>query len=127
MKLHISRTLRKNQTPWESKLWNKIRNEGIEDLKFRRQYKIGKFIVDFCCINKKIIIELDGGQHNTEENIEKDKERQKYLENEGFKVLRFWNNEIDNNLDGVILKILEAAKPHPQPLSENGEGGLKAG
>ena len=107
MKSHITRTLRKNQTPWEAKLWNILRDKGIENLKFRRQHKIGHYVVDFCCLEKRLVIEIDGGQHNEDENIKKDLERDKYLKGQGYKVLRFWNNEVAENLDGVIEKILE--------------------
>lgn len=108
MKEHISRELRKNQTPWERKLWSEIRGRKISNLKFRRQFKIGKYITDFCCLDKMLIIELDGGHHNEDTIIIEDKIRQKYLEYNGYKVLRFWNNEIEENLEGVIARILQA-------------------
>lgn len=76
-------------------------------MKFRRQFKIGNYIVDFCCLEKKLIIELDGSQHTIKQNIIQDKKRQEFLENLGYKVLRFWNNEIDENPDGVIQKIIQ--------------------
>ena len=75
--------------------------------KFRRQYLVGKYIVDFCCPQAKLIIELDGGQHNENGIIEKDKTRDEFLKNEGFRVLRVWNNEIDDNIEGVYEKIVE--------------------
>ena len=101
----LARNLRKNSTPQEQKLWNLLRNRQLKNLKFKRQYPIGEYIVDFVCKEKKIIIELDGSQHNFEENIKNDNERTEYLENLGFKVIRFWNNEIENNIDGVILEL----------------------
>ena len=106
MKTHITRTLRRNQTPWEQKLWRVLRNSKLENLKFRRQHNIGKYVVDFCCLSKKLVIEIDGGQHNIDAVNVKDKQRQKYIEDQGYKVLRFWNNEIDNNLAGVIERIV---------------------
>lgn len=106
-KTHLTRKLRQDQTPWEIKLWNTLKNRGIGNLKFRRQYKIGDYVVDFFCPSKKLIIELDGGQHNLENYQVKDQERQKHLQSQGYKVLRFWNNEIDDNLEGVIEKIFE--------------------
>jgi len=99
--LNLSRNLRKNQTPQEQKMWQILRNRNFHNLKFKRQHPIGKYIVDFVCIEKMLIIELDGGQHNEDVNIEYDNKRTKYLESLGFKVFRFWNNEIDNNLSGV--------------------------
>ena len=101
------KNLRKNQTPHEKKLWTLLRNRQINNCKFRRQHLIGKYIVDFVYREKKIIIELDGGQHNEEESIKYDIERTKFLEHEGYRVIRFWNNDIDNNIEGVYQTILE--------------------
>jgi len=108
MKTHISRVLRKNQTLHERKLWYCLKNRELQNLKFRRQYKIGIYIVDFCCPAKRLVIELDGGHHAEDKYIIEDKKRQKYIENQDYKVLRFWNNDIDNNLDGVIEEILRS-------------------
>lgn len=107
MNTNISRILRKNQTPHERKLWGCLRNRELQNLKFRRQYKIGKYVVDFYCPTKKLVIELDGGWHNEEKNIIKDEERSRYLESQGHRVLRLWNNDIDNNLEGVIEEIIK--------------------
>ena len=106
-KSHISRILRKNQTPWEQKFWAIFRDRRLRHLKFRRQSKIDRYIVDFYCPSRKLIIELDGGHHNEPENIEADLKRQSQLEAQGYTVLRFWNNEIDENIDGVVQRILE--------------------
>ena len=95
-------------TPQELKLWHYLRNKKFNNLAFRRQYPIGDYIVDFICKEKWLVIEIDGGQHNTSEAIEYDNKRTLYLESRGFKVLRFWNIDIDNNFDGVYRKILEA-------------------
>ena len=97
--------LRKELTPAERKLWAHIRNDQL-GVNFRRQHAIGNYIPDFVCIEKKLIIELDGSQHLEQE--EYDEERTKYLEAEGYRVIRFWNNEVTNNIDGVILAILHA-------------------
>ncbi len=88
-------------TEQERVLWNILRNNQFYGLKFRRQVPIGNYVADFVCEMHNVIIELDGGQHNKPENIEKDKQRTDFLESKGYKVLRFWNNDIDNNLDGV--------------------------
>ena len=114
--MHVTRQLRRDQTPWEAKLWSVLRNRKVEGLKFRRQFKIGKYVVDFYCLEKRLIIELDGGHHNETDKSALDLERQKYLETKGYKVLRFWNSELDNNLDGVIEVILRNSQPHPYPL-----------
>ena len=89
-----SRVLRKNMTPQERKIWSFLRKRSINNLKFRRQYPIENYIVDFICHEKMLIIEIDGGQHNQEKNKKYDINRTKFLESKGFKVIRFWNNEI---------------------------------
>ena len=102
---HKATQLRKEPTPAERKLWAVIRNDQM-GVNFRRQHAIGKYIPDFVCLEKKLIIELDGSQHL--EQQEYDQERTKYLESLGYKVIRFWNNEVTKNIDGVILAILLA-------------------
>jgi very-short-patch-repair endonuclease len=102
-----SRSLRKKSTPQEIILWSRLKNRSFHNLKFRRQHVIAKYIVDFICLEKKIIIELDGLQHKREKDIKYDANRDDYLKNLGFTVLRFWNNEVNENLEGVILKIEE--------------------
>jgi very-short-patch-repair endonuclease len=97
--------LRKELTPAEVKLWSRIRNDQL-GFNFRRQHAIGKYIPDFVCIEKKLTIELDGSQHL--EQQEYDQERTQYLELLGYKVIRFWNNDVMNNVDGVILAIIHA-------------------
>lgn len=97
----LARILRNNQTPQEQKLWAIIRNKQFYGFKFLRQYIINPYIVDFICREKKIIIEIDGGQHNQSNAIKYDNTRTIYLENLGYKVIRFWNTEIENNIDGV--------------------------
>lgn len=96
--------LRKEPTPAERKLWSKIRNDQL-GVNFRRQHAIGVYIPDFVCIQKKLIIELDGSQQLEQE--EYDKERTAYLESQGYRVIRFWNNDVMNNIDGVILAIMD--------------------
>lgn len=96
--------LRKELTPAERKLWAVIRNDQL-GVNFRRQHAIGVYIPDFVCIEKKLILELDGSQHLKQE--EYDAERTKYLEAQGYKVLRFWNQDVMNNIEGVILAILK--------------------
>ncbi|MHA1540623.1 MAG: endonuclease domain-containing protein, partial [Alphaproteobacteria bacterium] len=94
------------------KLWSRIRNKNL-DVKFRRQHQIGsKYIADFVCLEKRLIIELDGGQHCENEN---DKIRTLYLEKHNFRVIRIWNNEILENLNGCLEFILEELNtPHPK-------------
>ena len=101
----LARKLRKNQTPQEQKMWNLLRNHKFHKLEFKRQYPMGDYIVDFICRQKKLIIEIDGGQHNFEENIKYDAKRTEYLNSRGYCVLRFWNNDIDNNIEGVFEEL----------------------
>jgi very-short-patch-repair endonuclease len=104
----LARLLRRQQTDAERKLWQNLRSKQFEALKFRRQQPMGIYIVDFVSFEKKLIIELDGGQHNEKEAMEKDNERTKWLEGKGYRVLRFWNNEVLTNIEGVLEKISES-------------------
>ena len=106
-KYKLARNLRKNLTKEEHIIWQILRNRRFFNLKFKRQVPIGNYIVDFLCEEKKIIIEIDGGQHNYPENIIKDKERTIFLNSKGYNIIRFWNNEINDNLDGVYIKLSE--------------------
>ena len=101
----LARKLRKQQTPEETKMWNLLRNHQYKNLAFKRQHPIGNYIVDFICLEKKLIIEIDGGQHNEINNVEYDKQRTIFLERKGYKVIRFWNNDINENIEGVFLDI----------------------
>jgi very-short-patch-repair endonuclease len=100
-----SSKLRHNQTEAEAKLWQVLRAHQLSDIHFRRQHAIGPYIVDFCSPRHKLIIELDGSQHL--EQQEYDTKRTAYLEAKGYRVLRFWNNEVAGNLDGVLQKIMD--------------------
>ena len=100
-KYQIARKLRRNSTEEERILWNLLRNRQFYNLKFKRQFPIGEYIVDFVCEEKKLVIELDGGQHNEKENIIKDNARTNYIETKGYRVIRFWNNDIKENILGV--------------------------
>lgn len=97
----LARDLRKNSTKEEQILWRLLRNRQFFGLKFKRQFPIGNYIVDFVCEEKKLIIELDGGQHNQMQNIEQDNIRTDFLNSKGYKVLRLWNNDVIKNLKGV--------------------------
>ncbi|MCQ2754519.1 MAG: DUF559 domain-containing protein [bacterium] len=100
--INLAKNMRSNMTKQEVKLWNIVRAKKLLGYKFKRQVLIGEYIVDFLCEEKKLIIEIDGGQHNEIDNIFYDKNRTIYLEKQGYKVLRFWNNEIWDNIEGVI-------------------------
>ena len=101
-----ARRLRKDSTDAESILWNLLRGRQLLGYKFRRQVSTGKYIADFACLEWKLIIELDGGQH--QEQADYDAERTRWLESRGFKVIRFWNNEVLENDDAVQEAILLA-------------------
>lgn len=105
----IARALRKNMTDAERLLWSKIRNKQL-GVKFRRQQPLGKYVVDFVCFEKKLIIEVDGGQHC--EN-KRDKIRDRWLLNGGFKMLRFWNNDVLESINGVLEIIRKRISPSP--------------
>ena len=96
--------LRRNQTEAEARLWAYLRAHQVNGVHFRRQHAIGNFVVDFCAPRKKLIIEVDGGQHLEQE--EYDTERTRFLESLGYTVLRFWNNDIMTDIEGVIRVIL---------------------
>ncbi len=93
-------------TDAERTLWQRLRNGQIRGARFRRQAVIGRYIADFACFDPKVVIELDGGQHAGQSAY--DEQRTRWLASEGFSVLRFWNNEVLENLDGVMEKIAAA-------------------
>lgn len=109
------RSLRSNMTETEIRLWNRIRRKQINDLQFFRQRPIGNFVVDFYCPKKKLVIEVDGGQHFWDEDaMKRDLLKDDYLKNKlSLKVLRFSNVEVYNNMEGVIGKIIEESQKSP--------------
>ncbi|KRC81499.1 endonuclease domain-containing protein [Sphingomonas sp. Root241] len=96
--------LRRDATDAERRLLAVLRNRQIEGCKFRFQATIGPFVADFLCVEKMLIVELDGGQHNGEI----DRERTRFLQDRGYRVLRFWNNDVLENLGGVVAVIISA-------------------
>jgi len=120
----LARQLRENQTQVEKRLWYRIRSRQIHGAKFRRQATIGRYIVDFACFEHQLIIELDGGQYASP-SLRED-ERTAWLKSQGFSILRFWNNDIIENMDGVLQRIAEGLErqafvgctPHPSPLPQ---------
>lgn len=100
-----ARDLRKNQTTAETLLWSKLRSCQLSGFKFRRQYPLDKFILDFYCSKAHLAIEIDGGQHSEDEHLRKDNERTKYLNQNGIQVIRFCNNDVLNHLDEVLTEI----------------------
>jgi very-short-patch-repair endonuclease len=106
----LARNLRSNMTDAEQLIWSKIRRKQITDAQFYRQKNIGNYIVDFYCAKRKLIIEVDGGQHYDSKGMKKDQERDRYLQGLGFTVLRFSDIDVLRNIDGVIERILEHVK-----------------
>ena len=102
-----ARALRKNLTPQEVIVWVKLRELKPLGFHFRRQAPIGRYVVDFFCPAAHLIVELDGGHHNEDDTAERDGLRQRWLENEGYRVIRFWNNDVMGNIDGVIAVIAD--------------------
>jgi very-short-patch-repair endonuclease len=118
----LAKDLRKRSTDAERNLWNKLRAKQTQGLKFRRQEPIGRYIVDFVCYERQLIIEVDGGQHTA--TIAEDSARDTWLSSQGFKVLRFWDHEVLTNIQGVLESILEALSPSPNPSHQGrGKGG----
>ena len=119
--IKLARELRKNMTDAERLLWSKIRNNQL-GVKFRRQQPIDKYIVDFVCFEEKMIIEVDGGQHYENKG---DKARDEWFIENGFKVLRFWNNDVLGNIKGVVEVIRkELLSPSLNPSHQGREIGI---
>ncbi|HVI59822.1 MAG TPA: endonuclease domain-containing protein [Luteimonas sp.] len=120
----LQRKLRKTPTDAEMLLWRHLRGRQLEGCKFRRQHPLLDFVVDFTCLERRIVVELDGGQHADAEHY--DTRRTATLEKAGFAVLRFWNNEVFENIDGVLEVILQTllqrATPSPPNPPLEGEG-----
>ena len=113
--LNNAKTLRTNQTEAEQRLWYHLRAHRFMDLKFKRQKPMGRYIVDFVCVERRLIIELDGGQHA--EQVVYDQHRDAWLRSQGYTVLRFWNNEVMQQLDGVLeqIRLTLTLSPSPSP------------
>src|SRR4051812_4883829 len=132
--VHAAKRLRRDQTDAERILWFQLRDRRLRGFKFRRQAPIDRYVVDFCCVDERLIIELDGSQHAA--RSEEDRSRTHVLESLGYHVLRFWNNDVMQNISGVLEEISGALQgapspPHPNPLPSgereracaNGESG----
>jgi very-short-patch-repair endonuclease len=117
-----ARALRNNPTDVEKLLWRQLRMWQLDGYKFRRQQPLGNFIVDFVCLDKRLIVELDGGQHA--ERSDDDANRDAWLSKQGFTVLRFWNNDVLKNVTTVTERIFETLKNFPF-LSPSPQGGRK--
>lgn len=121
-------SLRQNATDAEQTLWFDLRGRRLGGHKFRRQWTLHPYVVDFCCLERGRIVEVGGGQHSPE----LDSARTAELESRGFRIIRFWNNDVLGNLEGVLEVILEALggprpaeDPHPQPSPASGRGSMR--
>jgi very-short-patch-repair endonuclease len=100
-----ARRLRANATPHERILWRALKELPVEGTHFRRQAPIGPYVVDFFCPAKRLVVELDGGHHNDDETAKHDRERQLWLESQGYRVVRFWNSDVTGDLNAVLERI----------------------
>jgi very-short-patch-repair endonuclease len=122
---NFSRSLRKNPTDAEKKLWAHLRRKQISGRRFRRQHPLGRYIVDFVCLEAKLIVEIDGGQHA--ESVHDDTQRTQWLQRQGFRVARFWNNEVLGETESVLTEIARLVDsqvlppPYPSPAGGGGD------
>ncbi|MDE1969046.1 MAG: endonuclease domain-containing protein [Alphaproteobacteria bacterium] len=116
----LARKLRQTPTDAETRLWSRLRRQQVDGFRFRRQQPIGRYVVDFFCPEAKLIIEVDGGQHANDSNT-----RTRWFEACGYRVIRFWNNDVLGNTDGVVTRIREVlhASRFPFPLEGESQGG----
>jgi very-short-patch-repair endonuclease len=117
-----ARQLRRNPTDVERLLWRRLRFCQVDGYKFRRQQPLGNYIVDFMCLQRRLIIEVDGGQHAHEVN--NDAERDAWLQAQGFIILRFWNNDVLKNIEGVMEMIVKSLQSTPY-LNPSPQGGRR--
>lgn len=118
MNVDRARGLRLGMTDAEQALWYRLRNRQLDGCKFRRQHGIDRYVVDFVCTERMLVVELDGSQH-LEQQQDYDQARTRYLQAKGYRVLRFWNNDVLTNIESVLEVLMEALAspaPHPDPL-----------
>lgn len=132
---HRPRTLQKSSTDAEAKLWHHLRDRQLAGFKFRRQLPLGPYVVDFVCLQAKLIVEVDGGQHAVQRQA--DESRTAFLREQGFRVMRYWNNEVLAEIEGVLTQIQQALEsgsllcpphfdtPHPRPLPQGEREGQR--
>ena len=116
-----ARQLRRSRTLAERRLWYRLRELKRVGYKFRQQVPIDNFIVDFACLSQRLIIEVDGGTHSTDQELARDARRERYLRDQGFRILRVWNSEVRQNIEGVMDTIVAALHtPTPDPSPQGG-------
>jgi very-short-patch-repair endonuclease len=123
----LAKVMRRRMTNAEFRLWNRLRRNAIDGLRFRRQFPIGRYIADFVCLERRLIVEVDGDQHGHHGSIIADRDRTAWLESNGFRVLRFGNLDVVHSIDAVCDAIFaEAQLPPPEtgePVSTSPQGG----
>ncbi len=119
-----ARTLRRNMTDAEKSLWKALR-EGFPHIKFRKQVPIGPYIADFLSYGARMIVEADGGQHGDAAAQAYDARRTRFLASEGYTVLRFWNNDVLNNIEGVLMQVNESLARREREGARKGEGAAR--
>jgi very-short-patch-repair endonuclease len=119
-----ARALRQNMTGAERSVWRILRSLQIDGHRFRRQVPFGPYIADFACHDARLIIEIDGGQHDRSSPVEV--KRTRFLEDQGYRILRFWNNEVLSNLEGVYAMIARDLRRHPHPVPPPSRGRERA-
>ena len=107
-RLRLARALRRRQTPAEARLWSKLRDRRLAGLKFARQEPVGPFVADFVCREAKLVVEVDGATHSTDEEITRDRRREAYLKIRGYRVVRIYNEDVYRKLDDVLATIIAA-------------------
>jgi very-short-patch-repair endonuclease len=122
--LRAARDLRAHMTDAEHALWACLRRKHLGGYRFRRQHPIAQYVLDFYCPAVRLAVEVDGGQHGTDSGRERDAARTAFLKARGIRVLRFWNSDVNTNLEGVLIRIWEglqqAKGPHPNPPPRGG-------
>jgi len=118
----LARSLRKSATWAEKELWRHLRNNKMAGLKFRRQQCLGSYVLDFYCPQKRVNIEIDGGQHDMPEQRQHDQKREAFLCLEGIRTIRFWNSQIRENLPGILERIRMELENNPSPQSSPPRG-----
>jgi very-short-patch-repair endonuclease len=132
-KRNTANRLRANTTGAEQILWRHLRRLDVKGSHFRRQVVIGPYIADFACLAERLIVEVDGSQHGDEEGLRRDETRTRWLQSEGFRVIRFWNNDVMSRTDAVVEAIqtmIAATPPRPQDAGDPpppGEGEARRG
>ena len=113
--MNQAKELRRELTPQERKLWGRLRNRQLYGLKFRRQHPLGRFILDFYCHEQRLVVEVDGHSHAEPGQERYDRARSEWLEQQGLRVIRFANGEVEANLEGVLWAIARACGEEPSP------------